>query len=105
MTAAPEKKDRQSARRAIRAQFVLQGHVVDGLRLKQVAEALETSEPNALRDLTVLQEEGIAERIPDREEFWRLTPKIVQISRATSLEFARLRERIDEFDQRYSREP
>lgn len=103
MTAAP--KDRQSARRALRILFLLQGHVIDGLRLKQVAEALQTSAPNALRDLGVLAEEGLAERIPGRDDCWRLTPRIVQISRATGEEFARLRSRIDEFENRYSREP
>lgn len=99
------KQDRQSARRALRAQFVLQGHVVDGLRLKQIAEALGTSLPNALRDLQVMAEEGIAERIPGNDERWRLTPKIVQIARATGEEFARHRAKLDEFEQRYSREP
>lgn len=99
------KQDRQSARRAIRAQFILQGHVMDGLRLKQIAEALDTSMPNALRDLETLADEGIAERIPGREECWRLTPKIVQISRATGEEFARHRARLDELEQRHTREP
>lgn len=105
MTPPPEKMDRQSARRAIRIPFILQGHVVNGLRLKQVAEALDTSMPNALRDLEMLKDEGLVERIPGLENHWRLTPKIGQISRATSEEFARLAALIDEFDQRYSREP
>lgn len=99
------KQDRQSARRALRAVLILQGHVMDGLRLTQVAEALGTSLPNAHRDLEVLAEEGLAERIPGRDEYWRLTPRIVQISRATGEEFAKLRARVDEFEQRYSREP
>lgn len=99
------KQDRQSARRALRALLILQGHVMDGLRLSQVAEALGTSLPNALRDLGVLAEEGLAERIPGRDEYWRLTPRIVQISRATGEEFAKLRARVDEFEQRYSRAP
>lgn len=99
------KQDRQSARRALRVQFILQGHVMDGLRLTQIAEALGTSLSNAHRDMEMLAEEGIAERIPGREDCWRLTPRIVQISRATGEEFAKLRGRIDEFEQRYSREP
>lgn len=99
------KQDRQSARRAVRALFILQGHVVDGLRLKQIAEALGTSMPNALRDLETLADEGLAERIPGREESWRLTPKIVQISRATEEEFARHRARLDELEHRHTREP
>lgn len=99
------KQDRQSARRAIRAIWILQGHTLDGLRLTAIAEALKTSLPNALRDMGVLAEEGVAERIPGKEDHWRLTPKIVQIARATGEEFARLRAKIDEFEQRYSREP
>ncbi len=99
------KQDRQSARRALRVPFILQGHVMDGLRLKQIAEALNTSLPNAHRDMEMLAEEGIAERIPGREDCWRLTPRIVQVSAATGLEFAQEHERIAEFQQRYSREP
>ena len=101
----PVKLDRQSARRALRAIWILQGHVVDGLRLTQIAEALKTSLPNAHRDMGVLAEEGIAERIPGNKDCWRLTPKIVQVSRATGEEFARLINKIEEFQQRYSREP
>ncbi len=100
-----EKKDRQSARRAIRALWILQGHALDGIRLKQIAEALDTSMPNAYRDMEMLADEGVAERIPGREDCWRLTPRIVQVSRATGEEFARARGKIDEFEQRYSREP
>lgn len=99
------KTDRQSARRALRAIWILQGHTLEGLRLTQIAEGLKTSLPNALRDMGVLAEEGIAERIPGREEHWRLTPRIVQVSRATGEEFARARGKIDEFEQRYSRDP
>lgn len=99
------KTDRQSARRALRAIWILQGHTLEGLRLTAVAEALKTSLPNAYRDLCVLAEEGVAERIPGKEDSWRLTPKIVQVSRATGEEFARARGKIDEFEQRYSREP
>ncbi|WP_124837719.1 hypothetical protein [Burkholderia glumae] len=97
-----EKQDRMSTRRAIRAIWVLQGHVVEGLRLKAIAEQLGTSMPNALRDLETLADEGVAERIPGREECWRLTPKIVQVSRATAEEFARHRAAIEVFEQRYN---
>jgi DNA-binding IclR family transcriptional regulator len=99
------KQDRQSARRALRAIFILQGHVINGLRLKQIAEALGTSLPSAHRDMEMLAEEGIAERIPGREDCWRLMPRIVQIAAATGREFAQEQERITEFQQRYSREP
>lgn len=96
-------KDRQSARRAIRAIWVLEGHTIDGMRLTAIAEQLGTSLPNALRDLETLHEEGVVERIPGREECWRLTPRIIQVSRETDIEFARLRRQIDEHETRYSR--
>lgn len=97
-----DKKDRLSTRRALRAIWVLQGHTVEGLRLKAIAEALDTSMPNALRDLETLRDEGVAERIPGREDCWRLTPKIVQVARATGEEFARHRVALDKHEQRYS---
>ena len=50
----------QSARRALRLQWILQGHAFDGLRLKQIAEALGVTSPMALRDLQLLADEGIA---------------------------------------------
>lgn len=99
------KQDRQSARRAIRALFILQGHVTHGLRLTQIAEALKTSLPNALRDLDVLAEEGVAERHPEHRDYWRLTPKLGQIAAASEREWAREHERINEFRQRHTREP
>ena len=72
----------QSARRALRLQWILQGHAFDGLRLKQIAEALQVASPMALRDLQLLADEGIAERIPGNEECWRLTPKLIQLAAA-----------------------
>ena len=95
--------DKQSARRAIRLQFILQGHTFEGLRLKQISEALDTSAATALRDLEMLADEGIAERIPGREDFWRLTPKLIQLSRAHEVEMQRLRARVEEIDNRYTR--
>jgi len=97
-----DKKDRLSTRRALRAIVVLQGHTFEGLRLKAIAEALQTSMPNALRDLETLREEGFVERIPGREDCWRLTPKIVQVARATDEEFTRYRLAAIEHEQRYN---
>lgn len=98
-------EQRQSARRAIRAIWVLQGHTFNGLRLKQITEALETTAATALRDLEMLADEGVAERIPGREDFWRLTPKLIQLARAHDTEMQRQRDAVDEFDQRYTRLP
>lgn len=94
-----------SARRALRALFLLQGHTFEGLRLKQLAESMQTSPSTALRTLELLADEGIAERIPGRDEFWRLTPRIVQLARAHALELDRARSVLNEVEQRYSRDP
>lgn len=96
---------RGSARRALRLLFVLQGHVADGLRLKQVAEATQTTASTALRDLQTLADEGIAERLPGDDQCWRLSPRVVQIAVATQQEFARMRARTNELEQRYMRDP
>lgn len=92
-------------RRALRVLFLLQGHAFDGVRLKELAASLEASPSTALRTLEVLQDEGIVERIPGRDEFWRLTPRLIQIARAHEQELARVRARLNETEQRYSRDP
>lgn len=93
----------QPARRALRLLWALQGHAFDGLRLKQAADLLQVSSPTALRDLELLADEGVAERIPGNEECWRLTPKLIQLARAHDDEMRRMRARIEDIDQRYTR--
>lgn len=92
-----------ASRRPIRLLFLLQGHVFDGVRLRHLAEALETTPSTTLRDLQMLEDEGVAERIPGRDEYWRLAPRLVQLAKAHDQELMRLRQRIDETEQRYSR--
>lgn len=94
----------QSARRALRLLWVLQGNTWSGLRLKQVAEAMRVAAPMALRDLELLADEGLAERIPGNEECWRLTPRLIQLARAHDDELRRVRQRVDDIDQRYTRD-
>lgn len=95
----------QPTRRALKLLFLLQGHTFEGLRLKPLADALQATPSTVLRDLEVLASEGIAERIPGRDEYWRLSPRIVQLARAHEQELLRLRQRLDETEQRYSRTP
>ena len=92
-------------RRAFRVVWVLQGQSFNGLRLMQIAEKLQVSMSMALRDLQALAEEGITERIPGREDCWRLTPKLVQVATAHQEEVRRLHAATDEFNQRYTRAP
>jgi len=89
-----------AARRALRVLFLLQGHAFEGLRLKQIAEALQTTPSTAFRTLEILQDEGVAERIPGRDEYWRLSPRIIQLSRAHALELDRHRTLLNEFEHR-----
>lgn len=95
----------QPVRRALRLIFALQGHAFDGLRLKQLADSIKATPSTVLRDLEVLADEGIAERIAGRDEYWRLSPRLIQLARAHEQELARVRQRLEETEQRYSRNP
>jgi DNA-binding IclR family transcriptional regulator len=90
-------------RRGFRLLFILQGFAFAGLRLKQIAEALQESPCTALRDLSIMAEEGIVERIPGAEECWRLSPKLAQIAVAHYEEMQRVEQRVAEINQRYTR--
>lgn len=102
MSAAPTQAP---VRRTLRIIFAMQGHAFEGLRLKQIADAVETTSSTVLRDLEVLQGEGIVERIPGREESWRLSPRLVQLAVAHQEEMRRLQQQLDQFNQRYTRNP
>ena len=90
-------------RRAFRLLFVMQGHAFDGLRLKQISEAMGESPCTTHRDLSIMADEGIAERIPGAEECWRLSPKIAQVAVAHYEEMQRVEQRVTEINQRYTR--
>lgn len=92
-------------RRAFRLVFALQGQAFEGLRLKQLADLTHNSMPTTLRDLEVLADEGIVERVPGRQDFWRLSPKLIQVAIAHQDEMRRLDQRVSDFQQRYSRQP
>ena len=92
-------------RRALHIVFALQGHSFEGLRLKQIADAIGAPSPTVLRDLGVLLDEGIVERIAGREELWRLSPRLVQVAVAHQTEMHRLQQRLAEFSNRYTRDP
>lgn len=83
----------------------LAGHTVDGRRLKDVAATVEQSSGTTLRDLQVLEDLGLTQRIPGRDDCWRLAPRIVQIAHAHHHELARLQSRLDEIAARYSKTP
>lgn len=91
--------------RAFACVWALQGQSFNGLRLKAIAEAVRQSEPTTLRDLNTLAEAGVVERIPGREECWRLSPRLVQVAIAHSAEIARHQQALSDFKNRYSRAP
>lgn len=95
----------QAARRVLKVIYILKGNTINGLRLKAIAESLGAPPSTTLRTLELLEDEGTAERIPGREENWRLTPKLIQLSFAHAEEFSRARNHIDELDQRFTRRP
>lgn len=90
-------------RRAFRLLFVMQGHAFDGLRLTQIATAMRESPCTTHRDLAIMAEEGMAERIPGAEECWRLSPKLAQVAVAHYEEMQRVEQRVAEINQRYTR--
>lgn len=98
-------KNSLNVRRSMRMIFILQGNSFQGLRLKQLAVALQTTPSTVLRDLEVMADEGIVERIPGREEHWRLSPRLVQVAHAHAEELTRMKSQLNEFDQRYTRLP
>jgi len=83
----------------------LAGHSFEGLRNKQIATAIGDTDVNSLRTLQHLAEIGWTERVPGKEECWRLSPRLVQIAIAHQNELARLTQRVDDFTNRYSRTP
>ena len=92
----------------VRARAVIEalsGHSYHGLRLQQVAEAVGQISSTTLRDLKALEAIGWAERAPDSEGCWRLSPRLVQLALAHQHEIERLNRRMDDFTNRYSRLP
>ena len=83
----------------------LSGHSFEGLRLGEVATAVEQLPATTLKDLCALESLGLTERIPGKDGCWRLSPRIVRIAIAHQHELARLNQRLDDFTTRYSRSP
>lgn len=83
----------------------LAGFSFEGRRLKDIAEIVGASAPTALRDLQALEALGRAERVPGKEDHWRLSPRLIQLALAHQQELLRLNQKVSEFTQRYSRNP
>lgn len=90
--------------RTLRALLVL-GANFQGLRLMEVAKALNTAAPNALRSLENLRAAGLAERDPIHEDTWFLGPRVVQIGLAFETHAADATNKLSERHRRYTRQP
>lgn len=83
----------------------LAGNVLEGLRLGVLAQTAQQSPSTTLRDLQALEHLGYAERIPGREDCWRLTSRLCRIANAHREEMARHRSRLDNIDRNYTLPP
>lgn len=83
----------------------LAGNVIEGMRLSPLAMMLGESASTTLRDLQALESIGYAERIPGREDCWRLTSRLCRIANAHREEMARHRSRLDNIDRNYTLPP
>lgn len=94
-----------SVARAFALVEALAGHTFHGRRLRDLADNAKQSASTTLRDLQELERLGIAQRIPGRDDCWRLAPRLVQIAHAHHHELARLQARLDEIANRYTIAP
>lgn len=85
--------------------FGLAGHSYRGLRLQQIADGIGESPSTTLRNLQRAAEDGLVEQHPHDEKAWRLSPRLVQVAHAHAQEVLSEERRLDEFKQRYTRNP
>lgn len=85
--------------------FAMAGHSRTGLRLKDIAAAAGASAPATLRALQRMAEDGVAEKVPQIEHHWRLTPRLVQVALLHADEVEREDRIGNEFKHRFSRLP
>ncbi|HEY1035156.1 MAG TPA: helix-turn-helix domain-containing protein [Pseudoxanthomonas sp.] len=85
--------------------FALSGHSYRGLRLQQIADGIGESPATTLRNLQAMEADGLTERSPQDDKCWRLSPRVVQVATAHAQEVMREQRQLDEFNQRYTRNP
>jgi DNA-binding IclR family transcriptional regulator len=101
---AAEKKNLGNAQlRLLKVIEALSGHEVFGIRLKEVAETVQSSAPTVLRDLQALESSGYARQ--DENGLWRLDTRLVQIATHFYWGIQAAGQRIEEIHQRYTRKP
>ena len=99
-----DKKNLGSAQlRLLKVIEALSGHEVFGIRLKEVAVAVNASDPTVLRDLNTLAAAGWAKQ--DDTNKWRLGQKPVQIATNFTWGLTQAKQAVSETEQRYTRTP
>jgi len=91
--------------RTLKVMLALANRDFQGLRLKDVAAAVDIPAPTALRALENLRAAGLAERDPTQSDVWLLGPKLVQVAHAFDAAMGRAQTALDERRQRYTRLP
>ncbi|SAI74587.1 IclR family transcriptional regulator [Bordetella ansorpii] len=95
----------EQVQRTLKVMLVLANRDFSGMRLKDVAAAVDVPAPTALRALENLRAAGLAERDPAQSDVWMLGPKLVQIAHAFDQSMVRAQAALDERRQRYTRLP
>lgn len=97
--------DNAQVRRTLHTLTLLFGREVMGLRPSEIAKGIGESPSVVSRLMAVLEDEGYAERVPGREDAWRLGPKLVQGALAHQRGLAEIQRQLDETTHRFSRTP
>lgn len=103
MSKQSEKYICSSQQRLLRVMTALAGYEIDGIEPGALAKGLGVSPPLITRDLSNLSLAGWAEKLESGS--WRLSPRLIQIASAYSNSMSRARFKLDEIDQRYTRQP
>lgn len=83
--------------------LLLAGREAEGLPQAAICKAGKWAGSKVHNDLRNLREAGLVERLCSGN--WRLGPKLVQVAIAHQTGLARIKARLDEIEQRYSRTP
>ena len=89
--------------RILKVMQALAGHEFAGMAPKELATAVGTTQQNITRDLDNLKTAGVAEPLDTGR--WRLTPKVIQMAVAFQLHLDRAQSRVNEINNRYTRNP
>lgn len=100
----PREYRNEAQERGYKVLLTLAGNEFLGLAPGELAKALQVSPSLITKDLRVLQSSGLAEPILDTGR-WRLGPKLVQVALAFTDHLERSQRKLDEINQRYTRQP